>query len=189
MISVLRIVLLLLFVGSAPAAAAPSEYALDPGQSAVGFTYTFEGRDIQGQMPITRADLTVDFNNLSASTAVVELNVAKARAGFVFATQAMRGPKVLDSGRHPRIRFVSNRFTRAGRGAVVDGRLTIRGVTRPVRLNARFFRTPETDPADLQTLDILLSGSVDRNAFGASGFRSYVGPKIDIRIKARITKR
>lgn len=189
MISALRIVLLMFFVGTAPAAAAPAQYGLDPSQSSVGFTYTFEKRPIQGRMPVSRADLAIDFNNLAASKAVVELNVAQARAGFVFATQAMRGPKVLDSNSHPRIRFVSTRFARAGRGAVVDGQLTIRGVTRPVRLNARFFRTPETDPAALQNLDIVLSGSVDRHAFGASGFSSYVGPKIDIRIKARIVKR
>ncbi|MEL6522963.1 MAG: YceI family protein, partial [Pseudomonadota bacterium] len=170
------------------AEAAPTEYRLDPAESVVGFTYDFQGRDVDGRMPVAKADLSIDFNNLSASRALVELDVRKAKAGFAFATTALRGPNVLNSNRHPRIRFVSTRFGRTSEGAWVDGEMTIRGVTRLVRLQARFFRTPEADLSDLSSLDVLLTGSVDRFSFGASGFPAYVGPNIDIRIKARIEK-
>ncbi len=46
----------------------------------------------------------------------------------------MVGPKVLDAGRFPEIRFRSKAVTRAGEGWRVEGELSLHGQTRPVSL-------------------------------------------------------
>jgi polyisoprenoid-binding protein YceI len=48
--------------------------------------------------------------------------------------QTMLGPKVLDSERFPQIRFRSTQVESAGTGKwIVNGELTVRGITRPVK--------------------------------------------------------
>ena len=103
----------------------------------------------------------------------------------MFATQTMKGAKVLDTANHPRIQFTSTRITGTVNAATVQGNVTIRGITRPLTLNAQLFRQHSTS---LDDLSVLLTGSIDRNDFGADGFASYVGPRIDLKILARISK-
>jgi polyisoprenoid-binding protein YceI len=100
----------------------------------------------------------------------------------------MKGPDVLDTGQFPTIRFVSRRVRAAGAGATVDGDLTIRGVTRPVRLDAQFYTQRGSAPGDLSRLSIRLTGSVSRAAHGATGWADMVGDSVALDILARITR-
>ena len=179
---------LILSLWAANCLAEPMRYILETDKSSVGFTYQFDGRPIKGNMPVASADLIIDFNTLPASKVQIALNVKKARAGFIFATEALRGKSVLDVANHPQVRFVSTKVSRSGNGAKIAGMVTIRGVTKPLTLSARFFRQQGSAPKDLSHLSILLTGSVSRNAFGASGYPKLVGDRIDLRILARIRK-
>ena len=122
------------------AGAAPRPYELQQDESRVGFSW-FLGRDeIKGRMPVKSADIAIDFDRVENSRVRVTLDVAKAQAGFPFASQGMKSPSVLWAAKYPEIRFTSTRFERDGPGAKVTGDLTVRGVTRPVVLDARLFR-------------------------------------------------
>lgn len=173
---------------AAQALAAPEPYRLDPGHSTVGFTYRLAGTSGRGQMPVKSAVMLIDLRNIAASRVDVTLDATGARAGFVLATQAMKGPEILNAARHPEIAFRSTRITGTLGEAIVEGDLTVRGVTRPVTLRAGLYRAGDTDPGDLRRLTVLLTGQIDRRAFGADGFADIVGPLIDLRIVARIEK-
>ena len=183
----IRICLVLLSIATG-LHAAPERYQLDMSQSDVAFTYIFEGAEKQGQMPVHSADMLIDLDNVSASKVTVTLRADAARAGFLFATEAMKGPQVLNTARHPTIRFQSTRFNGDLSGATVNGNLTVRGVTRPVTLKAELYRQRGTEATDRSKLTVLLTGQIDRNAFGADGYPGFVGPTIGLRILARITR-
>ena len=168
--------------------AAPERYVLDAARSDVGFTYSFEGTEKAGKMPVQSAVLLIDLDNVPASQVTVTLNASAARAGFIFATEVMKGPKVLDTARHPVIRFQSTSFQGDLRGATVTGNLTLRGVTHQVTLNAGLYRQRGTELGDRDNLTVLLTGTINRNEFGAVGFPDYVGPDIGLRVLARITR-
>ncbi|MGM0660919.1 MAG: YceI family protein [Pseudomonadota bacterium] len=167
---------------------APEAFRLDTARSSVGFTYRFMGRDTLGTMPVKSAGMAIDLRNISASRVDVTLDPTDARAGFLFATQAMKGPRVLDTARHAEITFRSTDITGTLQEARITGDLTVRGVTQPVTLQAGLYRQRGTDPADLDNLTVLLTGAIDRRAFGADGYPAYVGPKIALRIVARIER-
>lgn len=174
---------------SAPfAQAAPAKYLLDKEDSVVGFTYYLDPDGTKGSMPVQSADLQLDLRNISRSKIDVTLSPKKARAGFFFATEALKGAEVLDVRNHPTIRFVGRRITGTIHDAKVTGDLTVRGVSRSVTLNAQLFRQRGTEAGDLNNLSILLTGSLDRHDFGASGYAALVGPQIDLRILARINR-
>ncbi len=170
------------------AQAAPQTYALQPLASSVGFETDFGSDKITGQMPVSRADLSLDFQNVGASRVDVTLDVTGAQASFPFAAQAMKGPKVLDSRDYPTISFASTLVSRDGDGARVLGNITIRGVTRPAELHAVIYRQEGTEAGDLRLLVIRLTGAVQRSNFGATGWNDMVGDQVRLDILARIER-
>ncbi|SEM34078.1 Polyisoprenoid-binding protein YceI [Roseovarius azorensis] len=183
-----RCVALVLCLIATPPAAAPEAYRLDAESSTVGFTYDFGQGGNRGTMPVKSADIRLDLRDVGASQVDVTLDATGARAGFFFATQAMKGPEVLDTARFPEITFRSTAISGTLQAATVSGDLTVRGVTRPVTLQAGLYRLRGRDPASRDRLTVLLTGQIDRRDFGADGFANYVGDMIGLRIIAHIEK-
>lgn len=184
----LRALIFIFVLSALPLHAGPENYRLDAARSSVNFTYTLDGVEKSGSMPVASADLLIDLDNISASRVLVTLNAQEARAGFIFATEAMKSRPVLHTARFPEIHFRATRINGTLRNASVSGDLTIRGVTRPVTLDARLFRQRGTAVTDRSNLLIEITGDVSRTRFGADGYKSLVGDRIGLRIVARIMR-
>lgn len=186
----LRLLLGLIALPALPGAAraAPEAYRLDTARSQVAFYYSLQGATMTGTMPVADARLNLDLDSIGASDVEVELDARGAQAGAFFATEAMRGPSVLDTARHPRIIFRATSISGSLQGATMIGNLTLRGITRPVRLSAQLGRAPGTAPTQRDDLIVLLEGRLSRSAFGATGFSGMVGDMISIRISARVLR-
>lgn len=169
-----------------PAWAETVRYKFVPQGSEVAFFYEFSGNQTRGRMPVKAADLSLDFDDVRKSRVSVRLDPSRARAGFAFATEAMKGESVLDTARYPEIRFRTTAFRQTPDGARVTGELTVRGVTRPVTLNGRLFRAPGAAEGDNRRLTVRLTGSLSRSAFGAVGFPKLVGDRITLDITAAL---
>jgi len=172
-------------------AAAPRTYRIDPEDAEIRFIFSAAGTPQTGTAPLTRATLRIDTANLQASTAEVTADVSRARAGLVLVTQAMKAPEMLDTDRHPTALFRSTGVTlgasgRLSDGAVIRGDLTLKGVTRPIRLDAAVFRPPGSAPDDLDRLEARLTGRISRSGFGISGFADLVDDAVGLDIRARI---
>lgn len=173
---------------AAPALAVQRQYLLDRDASSVGFTW-FLGKDaIKGAMPVDSADIALDFDRLENSRVRVAVDVTGAKAGFLFATQAMMGPKILDAAQYPKIVFQSSRVHRDGPHANVDGELTVRGVTRPVTFRVELYREEGQDPGDLSRVTVLVTGALNRSEFGADGWSDLAGDEVRLRIVARMVR-
>lgn len=172
--------------GRAAAAAAP--YRLDPAGSSVAFEVDFGPDVITGTMPVRQADIRLDLVRLGDSRVDVVLDAAGARASFPFATQAMQGPRVLDTRRFPEIAFTSRRISGAVPRGSIAGAVTIRGVTRPLTLSAELYRQTGTPADETARLEIHLAGSVLRSDFGADGWSDMVGDEVRLKIIARIER-
>ncbi len=185
----LRILLFLCCLFPAMAATAdPRSYRLDPGGSEVRFGYSVGGVPGEGVMPVKSARMTIDFARLERSSAEVVLDVSRIRASSKMATDALTGESMLDAAGHPEIRFVSSRVEGSVRdGAVISGRVTIRGVTRPLMLQGQLYRPPGSAQGDLSRLTVLLTGSIERHDFGADGYAGLVSDRVDLRIRAALS--
>ncbi|MCY4180420.1 MAG: YceI family protein, partial [Litoreibacter sp.] len=144
-------------------------------------------------MPVATSDIAIDLQNLTRSRVDVTVDVRRAKTGFFFATEALKGASVLNAKAYPTIRFTSTRVRlngsgRLSDGAKIDGNLTIRGVTRPVTLNAALFRQRGTDPSDLSRLSFRLNGTLSRKAFGVNGYPKLVDDTIKLDIVARVKR-
>jgi polyisoprenoid-binding protein YceI len=100
----------------------------------------------------------------------------------------MKGPKVLEAESHPVIAFRSTAVRPKGDGAEVTGEVTIRGVTRPMVLDAVIWRQRGTEAGDRSRLTVQLTGRLKRSDFGATGWSDLVGDEVRLTIIARIAQ-
>ena len=184
----MRALALCLALLAGAADAAPTHYILQPEASIVGFETDFGTDLITGKMPVASADLTLDFANVAASKIDVVLDAANADASFPFAAQAMRGPKILDVANYPTIHFQSTSVEKNAEGAAVAGNVTIRGVTKPMTMQAVIWRQKGQAEGDLSKLTIRLTGAVNRSDFAATGWSDMVGDQVRLDILARIAE-
>ncbi|MEL6517931.1 MAG: YceI family protein [Pseudomonadota bacterium] len=184
-----RVILIVaLALAIAPALAAPQRYALDAAQSQVRYAVDFGPDVIDGTMPVASATIVIDFERLANSQVDVTLSPGEATASFPFATQALRGPKVLATDDYPDLVFVSTAVRPDGTGAIVSGDITIRDVTRPIELVAQLFRPQGTQQGDRSELWVEMTGAVNRSEFGADGWNDLVRDEVRLRILARVTR-
>lgn len=174
-----------------PAQAALRPYVLVPKRTSVSFTFDLSGVPQSGTMPIRSADIGIDMSNLADSKVDVLLDVAKARTKLPFARGPMLSASVLNADVFPTIRFTSTRIRlgasgRISDGAQITGDLTLRGVTRPISLQAELYRQRGTSARDLNALSIRLRGVLNRHEFGASGYSDLVQPTVGLDIHAEI---
>jgi polyisoprenoid-binding protein YceI len=142
-------------------------------------------------MPVAKADLIIDPENLTAAQIAVTLDVTATRTGFIFATEALKGRSVLNAAQFPTVTFTSTSIKlgpsgRLSNGATVTGRVTLRGVTKPITLRANIYRPRGSPKDDLSRLDVRLTGRISRNAFGATGYADLVNDAVLLDIRAKI---
>jgi len=172
-------------------AAKPTRYQLDEAASRVGFTYILGGGKQNGTMPVQRANIIITPDNLIASKIDITLNAAGTRTRFIFATEALTGPDMLDVDRFPTIRFVSTRIKpaadgRISQGARIRGLLRIRDVTKVIEFDASLYRPRGSAPDDLSELTVTLTTRISRSSFGASGYADLVADTVTLNISATL---
>ena len=187
-LSAMRLIPLVLALWAAPALADPEPYRLDAANSRVAFGYMLAGQPARGEMPVQSADIVVDLEAPASTRVTAVLDTTRADAGLFLATEAMRGPQVLDTAAHPTITFATTRVRADGFTAEIDGTITIRGVTRPITLDAQLFRQQGTDAGERDKLSIRMTGALSRTGFGADGFPDLVGDRITLDILVRIDR-
>jgi polyisoprenoid-binding protein YceI len=77
----------------------------------------------------------------------------------------LQSPDFFDTARHPELRFVSTSISSLEDELVVEGDLTIRGITRPVVLRGTFVGEA-SDPWGNDRIGLELETKVDRTGFG-----------------------
>ena len=92
---------LIAMLGPIAGQAKPVAYQLNTSKSDVAFSYAFEGSEVKSTFPNFSAEVALDFKRLENSTINVELQTRTVKGGFIFATQALRGPKMLDAATYP----------------------------------------------------------------------------------------
>ncbi len=164
-----------------PFAAIAADYNVQPAQSQLGFSGTFQGAAFNGHFTQWSASIRYDPAQLATSKFEVTVTPASAVSGDKDRDSAMPGSDFFDVAKFPAAQFVSTAFHQSGGQVVVDGNLTLRGVTKPISLGVIF--KPQGSGA---TLDV--TGVVKRLDFGV-GTGDYADTSViaaDVKINAHL---
>ena len=161
-------------------------WTIDPSHSEIGFTARhlmskvrglfekFEGQIVTGEQPSATA--TVDLNSINTRDANRDAH--------------LRSADFFDVEKSGPMTFTSTKVEEGGKGLLVTGDLTIKGVTKPVVLDVEYFGT-ETDPWGGTRAGFEGTAQISRKEWGVDfnipmdGGRLLVGDKIDIVISAQ----
>jgi polyisoprenoid-binding protein YceI len=134
-------------------------YKLDPVHSSASFAVkhmvvsTFRGRFENFDATLVDGKLigTVDVSSI----VVKDENLAA----------HLQSPEFFDAERHPELRFESADIRRDGDEVVVDGELTIKGITRPIEARGTI-EGPVATFGDVNKVGLALEAIIDRTEFG-----------------------
>src|SRR6476659_11017384 len=102
-------------------------WTLDPVHSTIGFDRPYLAGTFRGQF--TDVDAKLGDETLSGSARVASVDVKDENLAA-----HLQSPEFFDAERHPELTFASESIKRSGEGdeVVVDGELTIKGITKAV---------------------------------------------------------
>lgn len=182
--AVLAVPVLLALAAAAPAA---HHYRLDPASSDVSASVSFFAlAHKKAGFPKMMGSITLVPDQPETIDLNVTLDATALTAGDSVTLKRLKGPKFFDVAHHPTIRFSGQHMELSGkRTAMVTGKLTARGVTRPATLKVTFDRPPLQARAD-QPIGFTATTTIDRRDYGMTAYSLIVGRDVDITIKARM---
>jgi polyisoprenoid-binding protein YceI len=133
-------------VGAADQAAVP-HYVLDPAKSSLDFTFLQAGAKNQGHFK--RFTLGFDFSaaNLAASRLEVTVEMTSVDTGDPERDDTLRGADLFAVAKFPQAHFIATAVSQTAAGFEAVGKLTLRDVTREVRVPFTFRTATENGAA------------------------------------------
>lgn len=144
---------------------APGRWNLDAGHADVGFVGRhFMLTRVRGRFVGVEGAIEVGARP-EDSTVVVDIDMASVSSGDQARDDHLRSADFFDVERHPSARFTSTGVAWSGRTGRMSGRLTIKGVTRPVDLDVEYLGHV-TDPWGSDRAVFSARGKVNREDWG-----------------------
>ena len=164
--------------------AKPVAYTIDPGHTATVFSWSHFGfstpsanfSDIQGT-------ITVDNEKPANSSVNVTIPVSSINTNVKALDEHIQKAEFFDVEKYPNITFKSNKVQALGKNKYkITGNLTIKGVTKPVVLDAVLNKQAIHPMTKLQTIGFNATTSFNRSAFNVGAYVPNVGDKITVNI-------
>lgn len=176
---------LMLAMVAGSAAAHPLDYRIDTVHSQVLFSADHDGySNPVGRLAIARGWLRFDPDDWSASKVVADVDTASADLGDKNWNAAVTGHDFLDAAAFPLAHFESVKVTKTGEDSgVIEGRLTLRGVTLPVKVDFKVNRVGMTLFGFQTIAGFSGHATLDRTHFGMTAFPRAIGTEVTIRLE------
>lgn len=168
------------------ARATAGTYKVDGGHTQVLFTVNHMGfSTYTGQFTQPTGTLVLDPANHANDRVEIVFPIDKVSTTVAALDEHLKKPDFFDAAKFPEGRFVSTRITVRGTNATIAGDLTLRGVTRPVVLSAKFVGAgPGMMGAHKTNVGFSATTSIKRSDFGISYGIPLVSDKVDLVINA-----
>ena len=168
----------------------PGDYSLDPEHAYLLFRIEHLGLStVIGRF--NKVDATLDFDPDALSDLALEgvIQTTSIDLNNENLESRLRGSGWLDVRAHPEARFESVSVESGDNGAfVVNGNFTLRGITRPVALQARFKGGADNLLTGRYTLGFEATGTILRSDFGIDSLAALVADEVFIEIHAEFQR-
>ena len=173
----------LLLATSATAVAAPVSYTIDPTHTDVLVSWDYLGFARPSARLEATGKVVYDAANPGASSVEVTLPIASFDGHVDRLNQRVQRDDYFDAGNHPQARFVSTAVKAEGNRLRISGELTLRGVTKPVVLEAVLNKAANHPAKNAPALGAQATAKIRRSDFGLVQQLPNIGDEIEIRIQ------
>jgi polyisoprenoid-binding protein YceI len=181
------VTLALALAAAAPALAAPETFSVDGTHTYPRFSYSHFGYSTQlSRFDKTSGTVTLD---KAAKTGAVDIviDTKSVDTGYATFNEHIQGEDFLDTGKHPTATFKSTKVVFEGdKPVAVEGKLTLKGVTKPVTLTVTSFQAMPHPMLKKDAIGANAWTVVKRSDFNMGKYAPNVGDdvRIDIAIEA-----
>ena len=174
---------------SLAAAAAPETFVIDGSHTFPRFEYSHFGYSNQvSRFDKTSGKIVLDRAAKSGSVDVV-IDTTSVNTGFPVFNSHLQAEDFFDTKKYPTITFKSNKLNFDGdKLASVDGNLTIKGVTKPVRLDVTSFQCMTHPMLKKDACGANAVTKIKRSEFNAGKYAPYVGDEVTLTIPVEAVK-
>ncbi len=176
-------------IASSVTLAAPVDYKIDPTHTATVFSWNHFGfstpsanfTDIQGVIKVDNA-------KPSNSSVDVIIPISSVNTNVPALDKEFQEEAWFNAAKYPNITFKSTKVeTKDKKHFKITGNLTVKGVTKPVVLDAVLNKQGEHPMAKVPAIGFNATTSFDRSAFGIGNYVPNVGDKITVNITTEAT--
>ena len=176
-------------IASSVTLAAPVDYKIDPTHTATVFSWNHFGfstpsanfTDIQGVIKVDNAKPANSSVEVTIPLSSVNTNVPALDKEF-------QEEAWFNAAKYPNITFKSTKVeTKDKKHFKITGDLTVKGVTKPVILDAVLNKQGEHPMAKVPAIGFNATTSFNRSAFGIGNYVPNVGDKITVNITTEAT--
>ena len=164
---------------------AAGTYAVDPNHTQVTWQVNHMGFSmLEGQFGASGGSITIDPAKPNATK--VEVNFAIDQLSVTSApfTGHLKSKDFFDVATHPTAKFVSTKVVATGDKATITGDLTIKGITKPVVLQATFVGAGTNPMNKKVNFGFRATSSIKRSYFGLGTAVPVVSDRVDLTINA-----
>ncbi|PAX06690.1 YceI family protein [Sphingomonas lenta] len=168
-----------------PALVRAGTYRVDPNHTQVTWTVNHMGFSmLTGQFGASGGQITIDPARPQATKLEVTFNTAELSSTSAGFTKHLNSADFFETAKHPTARFVSRDVQVNGNRATVTGDLTIKGITKPVTLQASFVGAGPNPMNKKLNFGFRATGQVNRSDFGLGMAVPVVSDRVDLEINA-----
>ncbi|EHH67524.1 YceI family protein [Gluconobacter morbifer] len=173
-----------------PSQAQSGTYDVEPGHTQVGFSVLHFGfTNYQGTFSDVSGTLELNDKNPAASRLSVTIPIGSVQTTSAKLTEELKGNQWFNAAQYPNATFEATSVHRVGRAdAIVNGNLTLHGVTKPETLKVHFIGAG-VNPLDKKyTAGFEVTGTIKRSDFGVKMYVPYVSDEVQLRIAGAFEK-
>lgn len=166
------------------ALAKPVAYQIDPTHTATVFSWDHFGFSTpSGNFSNIQGTINVDEKQPEKSSVNVTIPLNSLNTNVKALDEHLMAADWFDAAKYPTITFKSTKVeTQDKKNFKITGDLTVKGVTKPVVLDAVLNKQGPHPMTKAATVGFNATTSFDRSAFGIAGFVPNVGDKITVNI-------
>ena len=165
---------------------------IDPAHTEVSFVIRHLMTKVRGSFTEFAGSVQIA-DDIAASSANVEIQIKSIDTRNADRDAHVRSAEILDIEQYPTFTFATTGVRFDGGDYLVDGNLTIRGVTRPVTLTTEFNGTG-TDPWGGTRAGFTATTTISRKDYGIDfnlplgGDKALLGDKVDINLEIQVVR-
>ena len=191
-------------IAAAPVAAAPvkvdmpsGSYTVDPAHASITWRIKHFGlSNYTARFTKFTATVNLDATDVAKSTLAVPIDPNSVRTDYPFADKTDfdkeigQDERFLNSAQFPEIKFVSTGIVATGpKSGKLTGNLTMRGVTKPVTLDAKWNGGMASHPfLKIPIFGISATGTIKRSDFGMTYGAQALSDTVELQIEAEFQK-
>lgn len=163
-------------------------FRLDQRYGSIGFSVTnFGAFSSLGSFPRFIGNLLIDRDHPEQTKIDVEADATTVSVPWGDGTVMLRGPDFFDIARYPEVRFSSEAIRGVDpRHFQIEGTLEIRGVRRPLTLDATLEREHTNTVNGTEIADFSVTGTLHRSDYGMTAQPIMISDQVRLQIAARI---